>query len=117
MIRFVASLAEVGDGEARAGGTDLSERRRSGVSSGDVFDLRDVTGLDTLSVDASGARIGAKVTVAAVGEDGSLMQGWRGLAMAAAGLATPQIRNVATVGETSRSARAAGTSGTRRAPA
>jgi xanthine dehydrogenase YagS FAD-binding subunit len=98
VIKFVTTLAEVSDGEVRAGGTDLSERRRSGVAATDVYDLRDVAGLDTLVVDGSGARIGAKVTVAAVGSHAQVMGGWRGFGMAAAGLATPQIRNVATVG-------------------
>ena len=94
MTQFPRRLVEIGEGEVRAGGTDLMERRRSGVASGAVVDLRDVPDLDTITA----GRIGAKVRVAALGRDAGIRAGWKGLAEAAAGLATPQIREIATVG-------------------
>src|SRR5215472_5482768 len=56
--------------EFRAGGTDLSERRRSGVSRGQIVDL---TPTDTMTGIAWGsdgaARIGAMVTIETLASD------------------------------------------------
>jgi len=85
--------------ELRAGGTDLSERRRSGVSRGPVADLGDRPELRSVEWRASGsAAIGALVTIAGLASDARLAAAYPGLAAAAAGLATPQIRRVGTVG-------------------
>jgi xanthine dehydrogenase YagS FAD-binding subunit len=46
----------------------------------------------------AGARIGASVTIAAIASDPRLAAGYPGLAATAAGLATPQIRHLATLG-------------------
>jgi xanthine dehydrogenase YagS FAD-binding subunit len=46
----------------------------------------------------AGARIGASVTIAAIASDRRLAAGYPGLAATAAGLATPQIRHLATLG-------------------
>jgi len=86
--------------ELRAGGTDLGERRRSGVSRGPVEDLGDrpdLSGVDWSGPDG-GATIGALVTIAELAADARIGAGYPGLAAAAAELATPQIRRVATVG-------------------
>ena len=101
MIRLPTSAAEAAalGGSFRAGGTDLQERRRHGIHRGDVTDLRDLTGLDAVDVLSEGeVRIGALVTVAALAASPVIQQGYPGLALAAAGLATPQIRRRATVG-------------------
>ena len=85
--------------EFRAAGTDLSERRRSGLSQGPLIDLAadpDATGIGW---DADGAaRIGALTTIAAIAGDARIAQAYPGLAAAADGLATPQIRHLATLG-------------------
>lgn len=84
--------------ELRAGGTDLTERRRSGVSRGAVRDIPrrpDLTGIDSLA-DGS-VSIGALVSIAGVAEDQRIGSGYPGLAAAARGLATPQIRRVGTI--------------------
>ncbi len=94
MTNFPRLLVEIGEGELRAGGTDLMERRKSGVASGPVVDIRDVPDLESI-VDG---RIGAKVRIADLGRDPGVRVGWKGVAEAAASLATPQIREVATVG-------------------
>ena len=85
--------------EFRAAGTDLSERRRSGLSCGSIIDL--IASPDTIGVawgaDGS-ARIGALTAIAAIASDGRLAQVYPGIAAAAQGLATPQIRHMATLG-------------------
>ncbi len=85
--------------EFRAAGTDLSERRRSGVSRGSLVDLTPTP--DTVGMDwtADGAvRIGALTTIAAIAAEPRIARGWPCLAAAAQGLATPQIRHLATLG-------------------
>lgn len=85
--------------EYRAGGTDLSERRRSGVSHGPVRDIGARAELARITrVTAGGLEIGALVTVAQVAADPTVRAGYPGLAAAAGGLATPQIRRMATIG-------------------
>ncbi len=85
--------------EFRAGGTDLSERRRSGRSSGPVVDIADLTGLTGLTeitaTPGGGVRIGALVTVEQVARE---LAAYPALAATAAALATPEIRTMATVG-------------------
>ena len=85
--------------EFRAAGTDLSERRRSGVSQGPLIDL--VAAPDTIGVNwgANGAAsIGALTSIAAIATDARLNAAYPGIAAAALGLATPQIRHLATLG-------------------
>ena len=85
-------------GEIRAGGTDLQERRRAGVATGPLVDLRDVHGLDRIEWTDGAARIGALVRIATVAADDLIRAGYPALAEAAGMLATPQIRAVGTMG-------------------
>jgi len=103
MIHFPTTPAEAAalvtpGSVVRAGSTDLHERRRLRIANGSIVDLRDVAGLDAIDVGATHLRIGAKVTVAQLGEHPEVRRVLPGLAMAACGLATPEIRAVATVG-------------------
>jgi len=85
--------------EFRAAGSDLSERRRSGVSKGPLIDI--LAGPETIGIGwgADGAaRIGALTSIAAIAADARISQAYPGLAAAAQGLATPQIRHLATLG-------------------
>jgi xanthine dehydrogenase YagS FAD-binding subunit len=85
--------------EFRAAGTDLSERRRSGVSQGPLIDITAAPDTIGMHWGPDGAvRIGAFTTIAAIVADARLAQAWPGLAAAAEGLATPQIRHLATLG-------------------
>ncbi len=85
--------------EFRAAGTDISERRRSGVSRGPLIDISAVPETIGTDWDADGAlRIGAFTTIAAIAADARIAQAYPGLAAAALGLATPQIRHLATLG-------------------
>ena len=86
-------------GEYRAGGTDLQQRLRSGVSSGPPINLLELPGLDRVEWDEQGAaRIGALVPIAALAGDSRLAAAYPGLIEAAAALATPQIRAAGTLG-------------------
>ena len=88
--------------EFRAAGTDLSERRRSGVSQGPLVDIaasgeRAIE--STISWDASGAAcIGALATIASIAADARIIATYPGIAASASGLATPQVRQLATLG-------------------
>ncbi len=84
--------------EFRAAGTDLSERRRSGVSKGPVVDLA-LAGDDGIIWGGDGAAtIGALATIADIAADKRINDAYPGVAATALGLATPQIRHLATLG-------------------
>ena len=84
--------------EFRAGGTDLSERRRSGVSSGPLIDIA-AGGDASITWAADGAAtIGAFATIATIAADTRIKEAYPGLSASAQGLATPQIRHLATLG-------------------
>jgi len=84
--------------EFRAAGTDLSERRRSGVSKGPLIDIA-ATGDASIVWTADGAAtIGAFATIATIADDTRIKDAYPGVAASAQGLATPQIRHLATLG-------------------
>jgi xanthine dehydrogenase YagS FAD-binding subunit len=88
--------------EFRAAGTDLSERRRSGVSQGPLIDIA-ATGdgaiESAISWGANGAaHIGALTTIAAIAADTRIIAAYPGIAASALGVATPQVRQLATLG-------------------
>jgi xanthine dehydrogenase YagS FAD-binding subunit len=85
--------------EFRAAGTDLSERRRSGLSRGPLIDIAAAPGTIGIDWSADGAaRIGAFTTIAAIAADARIAEAYPGLVGSAEGLATPQIRHLATLG-------------------
>jgi len=84
-------------GDYRAGGTDLQERLRHDVRPRPLVDLTPLDDLTRIeSGDDGGVTVGALVTVATVASD--LASSHPAVAQTAAGLATPQIRAVATIG-------------------
>jgi xanthine dehydrogenase YagS FAD-binding subunit len=91
-------LARPAAAEVRAGGTDWQERRELGLTGSAIVDLRDVPGLDDVTPVASGLRVGARVTLAALSAHPQVAAGYPALVLAASALATPQIRTVATLG-------------------
>ncbi len=93
-----ALLAGRPDAVLRAGGTDLADLRHRGLRRGPTVDLRDVGGLDEIAAVEGGLRIGARVRLAALAEHPLVRASWPGLAATAGGLATPQVRAVATLG-------------------
>lgn len=82
-----------------AGGTDLLDELKSGVAQPDlVVDLGKVEGLAGIARDKAGWRIGALTRIAELAASGDLVQEHPVLREAALSLATPQLRNVGTVG-------------------
>jgi xanthine dehydrogenase YagS FAD-binding subunit len=85
--------------EFRAAGTDLSERRRSGVSTGPLLDIAVEPEMKSMLWGADETlRIGAFTTIAAIAADARIAAAYPGVAASAQGLATPQIRHLATLG-------------------
>jgi 4-hydroxybenzoyl-CoA reductase subunit beta len=82
-----------------AGGTDLlpNMKRRQQVPR-TLMSLRHVDELRRIQVGESGSRLGACVTLTDIAEDPRFRNGLTALAQAAAQVATPQIRNMATLG-------------------
>ncbi|WP_213030241.1 FAD binding domain-containing protein, partial [Acinetobacter baumannii] len=75
--------------EFRAAGTDLSERRRSGVSRGPLIDIAAQPDMTSMLWGADGTlRIGASTTIAVIANDTRIAAAYPGLAAAALGLAT-----------------------------
>ena len=82
-----------------AGGTDLVPNLRDGLGAPPVLvDLGTVAGLDGLVVDGAGIRIGAGVTLARLAVDPDIARVLPAVAQAAAAIAAPGHRSVATVG-------------------
>lgn len=86
------------DGEFRAGGTDLQERIRCGVSRGPLVDLHAIPGLDGFEFHGEGITLGALARLAEVGRHPRLQREYPALTLPAQLLATPQIRSMATLG-------------------
>ena len=93
-----ASMTSAAAPEFRAAGTDLSERRRSGISRGPLIDIASAEDTGIAWGDEGAATIGAFTTIATIAADARIAKTYPGLAAAADGLATPQIRHVATIG-------------------
>ena len=94
-----ATIIAADAAEFRAAGTDLSERRRSGLSRGPLIDIAatsNKTGIDWRP--DGGVRIGALTTIEAIASDARIAAAYPGVAASAQGLATPQIRHLATLG-------------------
>jgi xanthine dehydrogenase YagS FAD-binding subunit len=95
----VKSLAD-SKGRVHAGGTDLLGCLRDGVfSAPTLVSLNGVPGLRGIEQTAEGGlRIGALTTVTEVAESEAVRARYRGLAEAAAAVASPQLRNQGTLG-------------------
>lgn len=82
-----------------AGGTDLIVNMRRGITGPDL--LVDLSGIDELTEiksDGRGVTIGAGVTIAALARNAAIASQYRALAQAAAAIAGPGHRAMATVG-------------------
>lgn len=91
--------ATTASGEIRAGGTDLMDRRRHHISSGDIIDISKIDDMGKIERTADGGyNIGASVKLHTIATDKNLIEHYPGLAMASGALATPQIRYMATLG-------------------
>jgi len=102
--RTIAEAARILDGEGKnamalAGGTDLlpNMKRRQQVPR-TLMSLRNVAGLREIQLDDSGLKLGACLTLTEIAQDARFRNGYSALRQAAAQVATPHIRNVATLG-------------------
>jgi xanthine dehydrogenase YagS FAD-binding subunit len=95
-----ALLAETTEAAALiAGGTDLLDELKSGVSKADlIVDLRGIAGLAGITPEMGGLRIGAMTRIVDLAGDAAVARDYPVLKQAALSLATPQLRNVGTVG-------------------
>jgi len=102
--RTLEEAARILDGEGPnamplAGGTDLlpNMKRRQQVPK-TLLSLRFVDSLRQVQIDHSASRLGACLTLSEIASDPRFRNGLTALAQAASLIATPQIRNMATLG-------------------
>lgn len=82
-----------------AGGTDLLDELKSMIILPEiVIDLKSIPGLATIRTDKNFVSIGTMTTVAQLADSPVIQANYPGLVEAALSLATPQLRNVGTVG-------------------
>jgi xanthine dehydrogenase YagS FAD-binding subunit len=100
MITLIQNTEEVAlaPGEIRAGGTDLQERLRSRITRSSIVDISRLPGLETIDHEAEGTTLGALTKVADIGRSEHIISNYPALAFPAQLLATPQIREMATLG-------------------
>ncbi|MCA1827874.1 MAG: FAD binding domain-containing protein [Myxococcales bacterium] len=83
----------------KAGGVDVGDRLKEHIDEpATLVNLRRLQGLDFVDVDGGALRLGPLVTLATIADDARIRKAAPALADAAAAAATPQIRNVATLG-------------------
>lgn len=83
----------------KAGGVDLMDRLKEGLDAPSrLVNIRNIPGLDFVKEESGWLRIGPMVTLAAIAEHPVIRKRYTALADAALNAATPQIRNMATVG-------------------
>jgi len=82
-----------------AGGTDILDEIKSGTVEPEVVvDLKSIPNLSYIRKEKDGVHIGTMTTVAELVEDSIIKSDYAALHQAALSLATPQLRNVGTVG-------------------
>lgn len=104
-LHILKTLDEIKDlkGEIRAGGTDIHDRLRLGIklkdSSDNIVDIFKIPDLNNIEQQEDGSvTLGALTTIDQIANNPLILEKYSGLAKAANGLATPQIRSVATLG-------------------
>lgn len=82
-----------------AGGTDLVGEMKDYVESPKrLINLKSIPGLDQIEVDNQGVTIGAMTTLTDIAEHPDIQKNYAALAQSAGVVASPQIRNVGTLG-------------------
>ena len=103
-VKLLQAASQGGDPDEAprpiAGGQDLLTTMKDYITRPTrVVNLKNIRGLDRIEGDAGrGLKIGALVTLSQLEEHPAVRQGFPGLAEAANSVATPQIRNLGTVG-------------------
>jgi xanthine dehydrogenase YagS FAD-binding subunit len=97
-IEAALAAAQQADAKFIAGGTDLLQLMKDNVERPQrLVDLEGLP-LDTFSIDADGARIGALVRMSDLADDPTLRRHYPVIAEALLASASPQVRNMATIG-------------------
>ena len=93
-------LAEEPNSTFKAGGIDVIDHLKQHLlEPARLVDLKSISGMDDIEVDGDGTlRIGALVTLARIAGHPAIREDWPALAEACGEAASPQVRNVATVG-------------------
>jgi len=100
-VEQAAALLAGGEGKTflMSGGTDLLGQIKEGIADPDiVIDLTAIPGLSYIRKEKDGLRIGAMTTIAELASDPAVERDYPGLRQAASVIASPQLRNVGTVG-------------------
>ena len=94
------SVAKAASAVIKAGGIDLLDLMKEGlIEPSRLINIRFVPGLKSVSYESGkGMTIGPLVTLAQIAAHKDIIAGYRALAQAAAQIASPNIRNVATIG-------------------
>ena len=94
------ALDELKDGAVlKAGGIDLLDLMKEGiVSPPRLINIRDVASLRGITVGADGLHLKPLVTLAEISDHAEIRRNYSALADAAGHAATPQVRNMATIG-------------------
>lgn len=74
------------------------DRLRHGTARGEIVDISRIPGLGKIEKQGNAWKIGAMVTIDQVANHPEIQKNYPGLAMSAGALATPQIRNAASIG-------------------
>ncbi|MGC1296975.1 MAG: FAD binding domain-containing protein [Alloacidobacterium sp.] len=94
------ALGELGDGATlKAGGIDLLDLMKEGiVSPPKLVNIRNVDSLRGITISKDGLRLGPLSTLSEIADHPEIQQSYSALAAAAGHAATPQVRNMATLG-------------------
>jgi xanthine dehydrogenase YagS FAD-binding subunit len=91
--------AKWGQADVLAGGTDLISLMKEHIHTPKrVVNIKNIKELEGISKTADGLRIGALVTMDELAKHADVRSGYKSLADAAAGIPSPQIRHMGTVG-------------------
>jgi xanthine dehydrogenase YagS FAD-binding subunit len=94
-----ALAGEEGKAKILAGGVDLlSEMKERIIEPDRVVNIKPIPGLNAIKVDRNGLTLGALVTLSEIAKHPAIREDYAALAEAAESVASPQIRNVGTIG-------------------
>ncbi len=98
--KLADAVSLLGPGVAlKAGGVDLLDRMKEGIDSPSrLINLRAIAGLDYIREEGDELRLGPLATLAAIEESPLVRKRWPALAESCAHAASPQVRNMATIG-------------------
>jgi xanthine dehydrogenase YagS FAD-binding subunit len=92
-------LASADGSVIKAGGVDLVDLLKEGIAEPKrVVNIRNIKGLDGIQPSSNGVTLGPLLTLSQIAEHPMIRKSYPALAEAASVIATPQIRNMATLG-------------------